>query len=457
MHASGRSNRFVLAALALMCVGAVACHEDAVAPRTIQTPSGPMKDLGITIFDVDLKRGTVTPRRSGGSGALPPGVSARFFGKPTIEIEYLFSGQDQGTPGPSAEYNLHLNISNLLAFPIGTHYPYTYPFFPQDTMGIYAYYVYEPYAFTSEGSPCVPNTCTVVIDSMDGSYPFTTVNPQKYVYWKSILQKGGLNASDPGPFETNQSGVGGGSGVNYYRRVSFKTTGSVSTFAFGMAIAAPWVYPHDNRFKVFYVADSLPFATPVAMSDSNRDLRSEPNWRRLGTTGAATITPGGCTPNTGACNLSLVSTLTDSLIFYRSDSIGSADLGYISATVQTPALSAIPSVFLGLKDPVKLVQLGISSSVTGFTDSTGVVISGSTVATDTTRHSYRIAKFGADSAVIYSPSNVRLVSIKYDSLPPAPVRGSGPPNYDRFFFFGNLTAATSLWSNVNYEIGATGP
>ena len=64
MHASGGSNRFVLAALALalVCVGAVACHEDSTAPAMVNTPSGPMHNLGTTIFDVDVASGRVVAR-----------------------------------------------------------------------------------------------------------------------------------------------------------------------------------------------------------------------------------------------------------------------------------------------------------------------------------------------------------------------------------------------------------
>jgi hypothetical protein len=76
-----------------------------------------------------------------------------------------------------------------------------------------------------------------------------------------------------------------------------------------------------------------------------------------------------------------------------------------------------------------------------------------------------VSKVGTTSAAIYSPANstVPLVTIPYSSLTAAPARGGNPSDYDHFFFFGNVTQpltspdATSLWSNVNYEIGAAAP
>ena len=424
----------------------------------VQTPQGLMHNLGTTIFDVDVKTGRITARPVTGSAAAVPGVNARFFGKPVTEIEYHFSGVPQGNPGgPVVTFNLHGNISNLLPFAIGTNSPSISPNYPQDTMGIYAYYVYLPYNLQSAGSPCSPPGCTVTIDSADGAYPFTTPAAQPYQYWKSILDSGGLNAQGPGHWQTDQSLIGG---INYFRRFSFRTTGNISNFSFGLAIAAPWAYPHDSRFKVFYLADSLPNRA------SFDDLRSEPDWRRLGTTGSAAITPGGCLPNTNACTLSLTAAAGDTLMYYRSDSLRADQNAYITASVVPSALSGVDAgVFLGLKDPVKLAQMGISALLTGFADSTGVINPAYSVTTDLNRHSFRIAKYGTDSASIFSPagSTTALVTIPYASLPPAPVRGSGPPNYDRFFFFGNSTgsptstAATSNWSNVNYEIGAAAP
>jgi hypothetical protein len=465
MHASRSLNRLGLVLLAIGCAGVVACHEDAVAPRTVDTPQGPMLNLGTVIFDVDVKSGKVTAHAVAGSSGVPAGVSAKVFGA-IPQIEYSFFGEPQGLATPGVvEFNLHGNISNLLDFAIGTNsfHPFNSPY-PQDTMGIYAFYILPPYQFKNTGgADCAP-ACTVTVDSADGAYTFTGSTPQQYQYWKTILDSGGRNALLPGPFETNPTGIPGG---GYYRPFSFRTTGNVGTFRFGLAMAAAWSDPHESRWKVFYLADSLPNRV------SSQDLRSEPDWRVLGTGATATITPGGCTPNTNGCSLRIASSsgtgATQTYEYYRSDSVRAAQSGYIQATMTaTPATALFPpqkpSIFLGLKDPAKLVQMGISTALTGFTDSTGafVTATGATSATVSTRSTWRVAKYGADSASIFSPADslLPLVTLPYASLPAAPVRGSG---YDRFFFFGNITPqfstapATSVWWNVNYEIGADAP
>ena len=458
MHFSGRRNRFVLGALAVVCAGVVGCHDaESTAPKTIQTPNGPMLDLGTMIVDVDVRTHKVTMHPADASMTLPPGVSARFFGGP-LQIEYATGEQSSLDLGGGVfERNFHWGFSNLLTFAIGTNSPHTYPAFPQDTLGVYMYFSILPKNFTNVSGPCSPPACTVTVDSADGAYPFTTVAAQPYLYWKSILEGGGTGAQAPGPFETDQSTIGG---INYFRPLSFRSTGGVLTFRFGVAMAAAWVDPNENRWKVFYVADSLPNRVSLT------DLRSEPDWRRLGSTGSAAITPGGCAANTNTCTLTLTSAAGDTIMYYRSDSLRAAQNGYIAGTVTPSALTGVDAgVFLGLKDPAKLAQLGISALLTGFADSTGVISPTFSVATDLSRTSYRITKYGTDSASIFAPAGnlVALVTIPYASLPPAPVRGSGPPNYDRFFFFGNSTAsltstaATSVWTNVNYEIGATTP
>src|SRR5664279_855151 len=462
---SVRSNRMLLAALALVCVAVVGCHDAETAPKMIPTPSGPMKDLGTVIVHVDLIHHKVDVQPANSSSVkLPPGVSARFFGT-AAQIEYALVEQNN-TPlgGTDIEYNIHADFSNLLPFAIGTNSPYTSPTYPQDTMGVYVYFAILPYNIQLLGGPCPAGQCTVTIDSADGVYPFTTGTPQQYVFWKSILDSGGLNAQRPGRFETNQSGITGG--IDYYRRMSFHTHGNVSDFSFGIAMAAPWVEPHENRWKVFYVADSLPNRINLF------NLRSDPDWRVLGTGGGvATIQAPGCTAGTNTCALQLVSTTAsaapETLLYYRSDSLRASQDGYIAATMRaTPsALSTSPSIFLGLKDPAKFVQLGISGTVTGFTDTTGAFIPTFTVATDPSRTSWRVSKVGTTSAAIYSPANsgVPLVTIPYSALPVAPARGVNLGDYDHFFFFGNLTQpltatdATSVWSNINYEIGVLGP
>lgn len=471
MHAYGRLSRFVLASLACAAIGA--CTEDSTSPANHPIPIEQLHNLGTVIVDVDVQSGTVKTHPLGVSTEAPPGVSGRFFGT-AAQIEYLFSGQPQGHASTdSVVFNLHGGFSNLMpvGFAIGTNSAHTYPFFPQDTIGVYVYYSFLPYNFTyaANGSDppvaCPPLACTVAVDSADGLYPFTGGVPQPYQYFKTILEGGGTNAAAPGNFETAQLGLFPGA-INYTRPFSFKTHAPVGmlvrTFSFGVAMMAPWVEPNESRWPVHYIADSLPNRVNL------QKLRSEPDWRVMGSGGGvATILAPGCVAATNSCQLQIVSTVASSqpetLLYYRSDSLRANQDGYIAATMTTSVPADSASIFLGLMDPNKLVQLGISATDAGFTDSSGSFIPGFTVSTSLASSSWRVAKFGTDSAVIYSPSTVRLLKIPYASLPTAPVRADPDVDYDRFFFFGNWTrpgsasTATSLWSNVNYEIGATAP
>lgn len=471
MHGYGRLYRFVLGLLACVAVGA--CTEDSTSPAKHPIPIEQLHNLGTVIVDVDVQSGTVKMHPMGVSTEAPPGVSGRFFGT-SAEIEYLFSGQPQGFASTdSVVFNLRGGFSNLLTFAIGTNSPYTSSFFPQDTIGVYVYYSFLPYNFTyapngdDTPTPCPALACTVDVDSADGVYPFTGGVPQPYQYFKTILDGGGTNASGPGRFETNQSGLFAGA-INYTRPFSFRTHAPagmlVRTFSFGISMMAPWVDPNESRWPVHYIADSLPNRVDL------QNLRSEPDWRVLGTGGGtASILAPGCVAGTNSCQLQLLSTPAsiqpETLMYYRSDSLRAAQDGYIAATMSTIATGDSASTFLGLMDPDKLVQLGISATEAGFTDSTGAFIPGATVSASLGSSSWRVSKFGTDSAAIFSPASntTALMIIPYASLPAAPRRADPLVPYDRFFFFGNWTrplsgsTATSLWSSVNYEIGATAP
>src|SRR5690242_7614082 len=89
-HAAVRSRRFCAAALVLALTGLAACHDDVVSAPNHPTPSGPMADLGTYIVHVDAVRRTVTVEPKDPDGSVPPGVSARFYGRAS-EIEHSFT------------------------------------------------------------------------------------------------------------------------------------------------------------------------------------------------------------------------------------------------------------------------------------------------------------------------------------------------------------------------------
>jgi hypothetical protein len=448
-HAAVRSRRLCAAALVLALTGLAACHDDSVSAPYIQTPSGPMADLGTYIVHVDAQRRTVSVEAKQPDGKVPAGVSARFYGK-AGQIEHQFTfvpPTDMG--GGEAMYHLQERIGNTLGFAIGTNSPHVAPAYPQDTMGVYIYLSIPPYNLQC------PTTCTAEMKSADGEYPFFESHglPQPYLYFKTILEAGSFGQRSRN--FSDQSLIGG---VDYFRTFNFHTTGSVTNFDFGIAVSAPVL--NETRFKVFYVADSLPFRLGAGLDH----LRSEPDWRvfQSFTSGGAAISPAN-TRNLVISSTPVEFTEKDTLEFYRSDSLHDSQDAYIDASMTASSLGSgtLPAVFLGLQDQTKAIILGISGTQTGFADCNGAFI-GAPVPTVLSRSTWRVAKYGADSAAIFSPDNstIPLVKALRGALPAACVKQLG--SYDRYFFFGNITqpsgpTAISTWQSVSYEIGANQP
>lgn len=454
-HAPGRSPRFVLTALALTCVVLASCHEDSVAPKSISTPEGPMGDFGSYVVDVDLKTRTVTTHPiASGSLSAPKGVSAAFYGGPG-SITHNFSVE----PSPAHVYVLRDRIENDLPFAIGTHAIHTLGTYPQDTMGVYVFQLVKPVVTECSGAPA---TCTVTADTaFDGTYPFTGADPQPYMYFKTILE-----AADPDPLSgldySDQSSIGG---VDYSRTIGFHATANVVHFFFEIAVSAAWVRPHDQPWVVRYPADSM----PNRLGTSLDSLRSEPDWRFAGLGVVDTSIATSFCPNDADRCLRLQNiaadpsgTPIDSIVYFRSDSIGPADTAFIQADVVTSGLKpGDPSVFFGMQDGVKAIHFGLSNGAAGFTNDQNNFIAGGSVSGSTTAANWRIAKFASDSVMAFKDGTKFLV-LAYTALPAAPA----PNARNAYFWFGqrvkgqttnNPTNVASAWRDLTYSIRAFGP
>jgi hypothetical protein len=459
---TGRRQCEALALLAFFCVSMSACRSDAVAPRGGVPPIDQMTNLGTTIVDVNLKTGEVTthPLESGASTAK--GVDARFFGAPNT-ITHVFT-LEGGAPSASHVFTLDDHIENAFSFPIGTHLPHATGVFPEDTMGVYVFVSIAP----TVTAGCTPGPGCTVVDSGDGSFPFTSGTLQPYMFFKTILE-----AADGTPHHgldfTDQSPANGGTGINYFRSLAFHATSGVTNFKFGVSASAAAVKPNDVRWKVTYVADSLPNRVGTGLTD----LRSEPDWRVHASATAVTdtsIQTSGCTTGFSRCfqiisHTPASSGITDSISYFRSDSLGTTDSAFIAADVVMANLTPnVPSIFLGMQDRARGMLLGFSSNKVGFCDASGNYLSGAAAAMafTGTSTSWRISKFGADSVVVYN-GGTKVFNLAYANLPTA----TGVPTPTAFFSFGNRplfkngganpTAVTSKWSDVVYEIGATIP
>jgi hypothetical protein len=455
IHAPKGNRRFALGTLALaFALGA--CHDDAMAPKRGTPPVDQLTDLGTYVVEVNLKTGAVVTHQAQTGASTSGDVDARFFGAPgTISHTFQLRG---GAPTAGNTYTLDDHIENLFSFPIGTHLPHATGVFPEDTMGVYVYMSILPVVTAG----CTPSaTCKVAADSgEDGAFPFTTPTPQPYMFFKTILE-----TSDGTPHSgldfTDQRSVGG---INYFRSFSFRASPGVTNFKFGVSVRAAVVKPNENRWLVTYVGDSLPNRLGTALAD----LRSDPDWRVHGSAASVTdtsITTSGCA---GAANCFRIISATpshtvpaDSITYFRSDSVGTTDSAYIAATVAVLNLRPnSPSIFLGMQDRVKLIQVGIASNKTGFCDASNAIIAaGSATINSSTTTSWRVAKYAADSVVLFA-NGVSVAKLAYSALPAAPATLPTP-----FFFFGNRalnsdptpTAVTSLWTLVSYEIGVTTP
>lgn len=450
MDVIGRRHLVVFASVAVAMASVGACRDQSVAPKQVAPPVDQMANLGTTIVDVNLQTGRVVSYPVG-LGSPPSGIDASFFGA-TGTIHHVFQLQG-GAPTAGNTYILRDHIENVFPYSIGTHLHHALGVFPEDTIGVFVFMSIQPVVIA--GCTAGP-TCTVKADSgYDGAFPFTSGTPQQFMYFKTILEPADAFPNQGLDF-TDQSPANGGTGIDYFRTFAFRASPGVTNFKFGVSVSAAREKPNDTRWKVTYVGDSL----PIRVGNSLADLRSEPDWRVHGGAAAVSdtsIVTSGCAGGSARC-LRIVSaspSASDSISFFRSDSLGTSDSAYIVATLNTSNTpNDIPVVFVGMQDRVKLISFGISNNKVGLCDAANTFLPATASPSSVT--SWRIAKFAADSVVIYG-DGTRVLQYTYSALPAAPVASAPNP----FFWFGNRastgTNVTSLWSSVVYEIGATTP
>jgi hypothetical protein len=450
-----RHTRRVLASLVL-ALAAVAGCQDSVAPHHVPPPTDHLTNLGTVVVEVNTRTGEVTTRPyASGSLDAPPGVDAKIYGAASL-IGHTFSlvgGAPVGTT-----WNLTDRIENLEPFAIGTRLPHTLATLPADTMGVYVFMSIAPVVLTG----CTPGpTCVVKADSgYDGNFAFTAP-AQPYIFFKTILEP------TDGTIHSGQDFSGTAGGVDYFRTFSFRASPGVTNFKFGVSVSAAFVQPNDTRWSVNYFGDSLPNRVGTGLAD----LRSEPDWRVRGSAVADTsIATTGCA-GAGVTRCLQIQTnppgggsnATDSLLYYRSDSIGTADSAFMEATLSVTGLQAgQPSATFGMQDRIRAIAFGIASGSAGFTNASNAFItSGSATVNTTTTTTWRIQKFAHDSVVAYA-NGVKILNVPYASLPAATAIVGAP----RYFWFGNRFTRgappasqpiTSKWSSVSYTIGATSP
>ncbi len=214
------------------------------------------------------------------------------------------------------------------------------------------------------------------------------------------------------------------------------------TFVFEIAMAAPWVEPNENpdgrcsTSRIRCLLDCRSTICAPSQTGASFGLAEE---RRLSSRQTAPRqrlqAPVG--QHLGSCSPPRHSCIFAATRFVRLRVVTSR-----RTMTATPfgASDVEPSVFLGLKDPAKLVQLGDFGHTTGFTDASGVFAGAHGPDRSSSRTTWRVAKYGTDSAHIFARRQyVAPLSGLRTLASSRTAHGSAHRQYDRFFFFGNVT------------------
>jgi hypothetical protein len=120
-----------------------------------------------------------------------------------------------------------------------------------------------------------------------------------------------------------------------------------------------------------------------------------------------------------------------------------------------------PEVSFGIDDNTRFVAVGMTSTRVGFVTNAFAFIGAGTVVSTTAFHTYRIRKFGADSAQLLMDGNpVPIESRPYTAF------GTSFANLTAGIFFGgvgtganpsSLAGNSSSWDWVIYELGVNTP
>ncbi|MGQ0714452.1 MAG: hypothetical protein ACT4PJ_12085 [Gemmatimonadaceae bacterium] len=400
MRGSGLAfGMFVLSA----CAGS-----DAVTEAPGVPPALPNAPRGIAMRGtVDAVAGTLTFEP-----VVPasPVRLAGVYGDAGVTVRLYNSPVDIVSSGGRKTFSASVGLQNLLPHPIGDEQAGS----PLAIMGVYVFVTSGPTVAATSG-PCA--SCAVTVLNEQGSLPFTGVE-QPYWYWAEQV-----------------GAAGSGNDTTQIRRTwVFEGDAQVTAFQFEVLINAAWPPPHETRWRLHYIGDSVP------------DGRVEPAWGRTNTSGIATTLDGV---------LNITTDDNGELEFYRLDSLASTTSAWAEARVQFNSTGGRARAVMHFRDGVKFVALGIQNGDVGFVgSSTGFPFLQSWPTRTNAFRRYQLRKYGTDSAVIYVDDE-RLGAIDYDELTARPLPDLGT----RFQFGSPRVAGTSNadWDYVIFEIGSPQP
>ena len=392
---------------------------DATQPTT-EPLQAPERVVGSLRATVDVRAGTLTfepltssHRQEGGSTVSPAiygdqGRTVRIFNSAVVVT-------NPSAPGKK-RFSADVGVRNLLAHPIGDEQGGP---MPDDTSGVFVFMNGAP-VVRGTSSPCA-TACTVTVMNGHGTAAFTAPQ-QTYWHWTD-----------------NLAAAGAGRDTTLSRKTwSFEADSQVTNFSFDVLVNAAWPAPYQTRWKIEFTGDSLPHT------------ESEPRWARVLAAGGGTVALDGSNPG----SLLLTAPSNGAQSFLRRDSVAATAPAYMGARLIVNSANVRPEIGFAIDDNLRYVAIGISGTRVGFVDDAYNFIGPSVTTNSKTFQTYRMRKFGVDSAQLLV-NGIRVASRPYSDFSlsmaaPSSVFQFGAPGLSPG---GN----SSSWDYVVYEIGATEP
>lgn len=407
---------FALAIALVACDGATGGTEPHGTPIGAEPPM--VTSLRAT---VDLLEGTMTfehirpPHDLAGAASV---LSPAIYGNQGVTVRLYNSTVTVTNPSAPGKkrYSGAVGIRNLLAHPIGDEQG---GLLPADTSGIFVF-LNGAVVVQATSSPCLP-TCAVTPENAHGVGVFSA-SAQPYWHWTDRL-----------------AAAGAGRDTTSTRMTwSFVADSQVTGFRFDVLVSAAWPAPHQTRWKTEFAGDSLPHTA------------SEPRWTRVLAAGGGTVSIDGANPG----SILLTAPSNGAQSFLRQDSVAVTTPAYIEGRLIVNSANVRPEIGLAIDDNIRYVAIGISGTRVGFVNEAFNFIGASNITNSKTFQTYRLRKFGADSAQLL------VNGIRVDSRPYADFSLSNAIPFSLFQFGApglSPGGNSSSWDYVIYEIGVTDP
>ena len=298
-------------------------------------------------------------------------TSGAIYGNQNVTAKVTASNFSLTNVGGTKTWKFTLAVHNLLNYPVGSIDGAATPY---DTVGVFVFFPTAPSVVSPANSGA-----TVNVLNTQGTASFSGIN-QKYYWYHDRLAAKGL----------------AGDSTKNNPTWTFTAPSTVNSFRFTVLLSAPWprgMQTQDTSWAVAYTpsADSLP------------DVNASPRWKRIG------LNYGG-TESFGANGLAMSVDRSggEDMFFFRSDNLSRVEKAYVQANIKlSNAGGGNPVFILALADSIKFVGLGIGSGKIGMATFNQNnfrwewAAGGTVPVTTTTAHTYRVGKFGGDSATVY--------------------------------------------------------